>query len=60
MSSDCTFCESDVDAHDPVYVETTTDGEREQAGQFCNYACLSAWIDAEEKTTGTACRYDPS
>lgn len=53
MSTDCTFCESDVDAHDPVFVETKTDGERERAGQFCNYACLSAWIDAEGKVRGT-------
>ena len=60
VSVECTFCGSDVHAHDPVYVETSEDGEREQAGQFCNYACLSAWIDAENKVDGAACRFDPS
>lgn len=60
MGSDCTFCGSDVDAHDPVFVEERGDDGRGPAGRFCNYACLSAWIDAEEKTEGAACRFDPT
>ncbi|WP_458189131.1 hypothetical protein [Haladaptatus sp. NG-WS-4] len=32
---------------------------REQAtGQFCNYACLSAYIEEEALTTGACCRLE--
>jgi len=60
MSRDCTFCGCDVDAHDPVFLEREPDGERVHAGQFCNYGCLSAWIDAEDKAVGTTCEFDPA
>jgi hypothetical protein len=55
----CTFCGQSVEEHDPVYVEEASDDGRVPAGQFCNYACLVAHIEAENLTTGTACRYDP-
>ena len=29
-------------------------------GEFCNYACLSAYIDEEELVYGSACSFDPS
>jgi hypothetical protein len=58
MSDDCTYCGSDVYAHDPVFVEEGADGDREPAEQFCNYACLSAHIDEEDLITGACCRVE--
>lgn len=58
-ASACTYCDSDVDRHDPVYVEETTDGERTPAGRFCNYACLAAYIEEEELTTDACCQWEP-
>jgi len=56
VTRDCTYCGSDVDAHDPVFVAEREDGERRPAGRFCNYACLVAYVDAEDLTTGACCR----
>ena len=70
MSTDCTYCGCDVEAHDPVYVErearepegdrASTEGgdERRRTGQFCNYGCLSAHIEVEGLATGTTCNLD--
>jgi hypothetical protein len=58
MSDDCTYCGSDVYGHDPVFVEEGADGDREPAGQFCNYACLSAHIDEEDLIVGACCRVE--
>lgn len=61
----CTYCGSDVDAHDPVYVEERVDndsdsgGDRQQTGQFCNYACLAQHIEDEGLTDGAACEWTP-
>lgn len=55
--TDCEFCGSRVEDHDPVFVAEGLD--REQAGAFCNYACLSAHIDAEALTDSTSCRWEP-
>ena len=52
-SIDCTYCGCDVTAHDPVYVREGV--EREDAGQFCNYGCLAAYLDSEDLTVGTTC-----
>lgn len=73
----CTYCGSDVETHQPVYVAERVngcghDGEGESGnqgddthgrapvGQFCNYACLSAYIDREELIHGSACSFDPA
>ncbi|WP_192498347.1 hypothetical protein [Halorussus halophilus] len=58
MGLDCTYCGCDVEAHDPVYVEERVEGAREQTGQFCNYGCLSAHVEAEELATGTVCNLE--
>lgn len=58
MDTDCTYCGSDVYDHDALFVEEEQDGEREQTGQFCNYACLSAHIDEENLVIGTCCTID--
>ncbi len=56
---ECTFCGSDLSRYDPVHVEETVGGERVEAGAFCNYACLSAHVEAEELTYGDACEWSP-
>jgi len=55
---DCTYCGCAVEAHDPVYLSATPDGE--PSSQFCNYGCLAAHIDAADLTTDTACNWSPS
>lgn len=59
MSDTCVYCDSDLAAYDPVYVAETTDGERDSVGGFCNYGCLSAYIDEAELTYGAACTWSP-
>ena len=56
---ECTYCGSDLDRYDPVFVEETDGGERVPAGAFCNYACLSAHIEDAELTYGDACEWRP-
>ena len=67
---DCTYCGCSVEAHDPVFVyeerkdrdedDERDDGENERvpAGQFCNYACLSAHIGESNLADGAICRLD--
>jgi len=52
----CTYCGEDLAAYDPVFVERERDGERESEGAFCNYGCLSAWMEETEAATGACCR----
>ncbi|MFC6732018.1 hypothetical protein [Haladaptatus sp. DYSN1] len=59
MSEQCTYCGADVYAHDPVFVEEFDGGTRVEAGQFCNYACLTAHIEEKGLTTGAACEWTP-
>lgn len=54
----CTYCGSDVEAHRPISVSEREDGERVPVGDFCNYACLSAYIDDEKLVYGDACSFD--
>jgi YHS domain-containing protein len=53
--TDCAFCGCRVEAHDPVWA--THDG-REYA--FCNWACLTSYVDREELATGTSCNWEPA
>lgn len=55
--SDCDYCGCDVTAHDPVFVAEGVD--RDPGGQFCNYGCLAAYIEAQRLATGSTCRIDP-
>ena len=56
----CTSCGSDLARYDPVFLEETDDnGERVEAGAFCNHACLSAHIEEAELTYGDACEWSP-
>lgn len=57
--TDCTYCGCGVEAHDPVFVyEGSEDGERDPAGQFCNYACLTAHVEESGLADGAVCRLD--
>jgi len=55
---DCTYCGSDIYAHDPVFVQKEREFRRTDVGQFCNYACLSAYIDEEGLAYGECCQVD--
>jgi hypothetical protein len=56
---ECTYCDSDLERYEPVFVEETENGERIQAGAFCNYGCLSAHLEAEDLAAGDACEWRP-
>lgn len=56
--TDCTYCGCVVEAHDPVFVFEEQDGERAPAGQFCNYACLTAHVEDSKLADGACCRLD--
>lgn len=58
MDSACSYCGSDVYKHNAIFVEEDSDDGREQAGQFCNYACLEAYIDENELTEGACCQIE--
>lgn len=62
---ECTYCGSDIDRHDPVFVEERQgQGQRQRQDeehvreQFCNYACLHAYIEDEELVYGASCELD--
>ncbi|WP_232688537.1 hypothetical protein [Halobacterium zhouii] len=56
--TDCTYCGSDLTPYNPVFV-TRGRGENEsREGAFCNYGCLSAWLEETEAATGACCRID--
>ncbi len=44
---DCTYCGSNVHQNTPVFVQEDREFRRVDVGQFCSYACLSAYIDEE-------------
>ncbi len=55
--TDCRYCGSAVEEHGAVYVsEGEPDGE---PLPFCNYACLTAHIDAENLVTNASCNWSP-
>ncbi len=54
----CTYCGSRIFDHDPVCVRDCT-ADCGVATYFCNYACLSAYIDVKGLTAGNACEWSP-
>jgi len=50
----CTYCGSRIFDHDSICVHDCDDncGSPEY---FCNYACLSTYVDENDLTTGNAC-----
>ncbi|KAB1193976.1 hypothetical protein GJR96_11220 [Haloferax sp. MBLA0076] len=57
--TECTYCGCDVYRHDPVFVEELENGERVSAGSFCNYACLTSYVEAENLSLGATCELPP-
>ena len=54
---DCRYCDSAVEEHDPVYVaEGAIDAD---PMAFCNYACLTSFVDEHGLTDGAACNWSP-
>lgn len=60
MDTDCTYCGSDVERHDPVSVADGVNPDPGQSRRFCNYACLAAYIEDEELVYGAACEWNQS
>ncbi|UHQ98141.1 hypothetical protein HYG81_21425 (plasmid) [Natrinema zhouii] len=58
MVTDCTYCGSDIYEHEPVFIAEFESGARVQDKQFCNYACLAAYIEEEGLTEGSLCKID--
>lgn len=54
----CAYCDSRIFDHDPICVRDCT-ANCGQPEYFCNYACLSAYIDDENLTAGNACEWSP-
>ena len=54
----CAYCGSAIFDHDPVCVRDCTD-DCGSPTYFCNYACLSSYVDDEELTVGDACEWSP-
>jgi hypothetical protein len=54
---DCAYCDSAVEEHDPVYVsEGAVDAD---PMPFCNYACLTSYVDKRGLTDGASCNWSP-
>lgn len=54
----CTYCEQSLEPYDTVVVEREAEDGRNRAGTFCNFGCLSAWLDETEAATGACCHID--
>jgi len=54
----CAYCGSHIFEHDPICVRDCHD-ECGSPCFFCNYACLSADIDENDRVTGDACAWSP-
>ena len=54
----CAYCGSRIFDHDPICVRDCT-ADCGSPHYYCNYACLSAYIDENELTYGDACQWSP-
>lgn len=55
--TDCVYCGSPVDRHDPVFVSEGSADAPPDA--FCNYACLQAHVEEASLTAGATCEWSP-
>jgi hypothetical protein len=55
----CAYCGSRIFDHDPICVRDCAEDCRSPE-YFCNYACLSTYIEANGLTTGNACEWTPT
>jgi hypothetical protein len=59
VEESCVYCESRIFDHDPICVRDCN----EDCGSplyFCNFACLSAYIERNELVIGDACEWTPN
>lgn len=54
MVTECSYCEQNIFDHAPLFLAEFESGARVQDKQFCNYACLSAFIEEEGLTEDTS------
>ena len=54
----CAYCGSRIFDHDPICVRVCTD-DCGSPTYFCNYACLSTYVDKHNLTAGDACEWSP-
>ena len=54
----CAYCGSPIFDHDPICVRDCTD-DCGSPRYFCNYACLSTYVDENNLMTGDACEWSP-
>lgn len=53
----CQYCDSAVEEHEPVYVaEGAIDAD---PMAFCNFACLTAFVDERGLVDKTSCNWEP-
>jgi hypothetical protein len=58
MERPCTYCDSDVGDHDPICVRDC-DEHCSLVGRFCNFACLTAYVEREGLTERASCEWTP-
>lgn len=54
----CVFCGAPIFNQDPICVRDCT-ADCGSPSYFCNHACLSAYIDENDLTSGDACEWSP-
>lgn len=54
----CAYCGSHIFDPDPIRARDCDD-DRGSPVYFCNYACLSTYVDENSLTTGDACEWAP-
>lgn len=55
----CAYCDSRIFDHDPICVRDCTENCADPT-YFCKHACLSAYIDDNDLTTGNVCEWSPT
>jgi hypothetical protein len=56
MGRPCSYCDSDVAAHAAVCIRDCTE-DCSLVGRFCNFACLTAYVDDNDLAVGDACEW---
>ena len=54
----CAYCGSRIFEHDPICVRDC-EADCGSPAYFCNYACLSSYIDENDLAMGDACVWNP-
>lgn len=54
----CAYCDSLIFDHDPICVRDC-EADCGSSAYFCNYACLSEYIDENDLATDNACAWTP-